>query len=173
MNRTVRTKLPVIPDESVSDANPEVAINDEKSKAKMKKYADEARKVKRHCLEKGDVVLVAQNKKNKFSTVYEPNLYEIEEVTPSMNTPRRSIDGRRITRNNSYYKRVHEARNDVLDQDRWNFEPRECNDVSNVKRCDVLPVVETAPELLRSRRTTQKPAWTRDYVVAYIINICV
>ena len=74
----------------------------------MKKYADEARKVKRHCLGNGDVVLVAQKKK-KLSTVYEPNLCEIEKVKGSMITARRSIDGRRSTRNNSYYKRVHET----------------------------------------------------------------
>ncbi len=70
MNRRVRTKIPErIPIQS----RPDVFTNDEKAKRKMKQYADKLRKVESHDLQKGDTVLVKQKKKNKFSSVYEPN----------------------------------------------------------------------------------------------------
>ena len=54
MNRYVRIKLPEITlDKFLSVTNQEVHTNDQKSKAKMKKYADESRHAKRHCLKIG------------------------------------------------------------------------------------------------------------------------
>ena len=172
MNRHVRIKLPEITlDESVPFTSQEVSTNDEKSKAKMKKYADLSRIAKKHCLKKGDMVFVAQKKKNKLSTAYEPNPYKIEEVKGSMITARRSSDGRRVTRNNSHFKRVSGGRNDQLDQDPLDFEAHECNECNDAleeKSCDVLPNAEEEPalELRRSKRTIRKPVWTRDYVLS-------
>ena len=67
----------------------------------------------------------------KLSTAYEPDPCKIEEVKGSMITARRSSDGRRVTRNNSHFKRVSGGGNDQLDQDPWDFEAHECNDASD------------------------------------------
>ncbi len=171
MNRRVRTKIPErIPIQS----RPDVSTNDEKAKRKMKQYADKSRKVESHDLQKGDTVLVKQKKKNKFSSVYEPNPYVVEKIKGSMITAVRETDGRSITRNNSHYKRVNKSRNNRLEQDLWNFEARDCtsrnpqdepsHDVESALRSEPLLNPEQL-ELRRSRRIIRKPAWTQDYVV--------
>ena len=65
MNRCVRIKLPVLlPDQST----PEVITNDRKAKEKMKEYADHTRNTVNHNISTGDIVLVRQRRRNKFST---------------------------------------------------------------------------------------------------------
>ena len=80
----------------------------------------------------------AKEKEKAQYCSYEPNPYKIEEVKVCMITARASNDGRRVTRNNSHFKRVSEGRNNQLDQDRWNFEAHECSVVSEEKSCDVF-----------------------------------
>ena len=119
MNRCVRIKLPVVlPDQST----PEVIMNDQKAKEKMKEYADHTRNTVNHNISTGDIVLVRQRRRNKFSTPFEPIPYIVERVHGTMITAERTTDQRRVTRNSSHYKKFKASSQYAQDQVPWDFE---------------------------------------------------
>ncbi|KAK3726579.1 hypothetical protein QZH41_011039 [Actinostola sp. cb2023] len=69
-------------------------------------YADKKRHTQPHDIQVGDSVLVRQEKRNKFTTPFEPVLYTVISVNRSMITAHRTTDEREITRNSSHYKKV-------------------------------------------------------------------
>ncbi|KAK3739257.1 hypothetical protein QZH41_000263 [Actinostola sp. cb2023] len=81
-------------------------VKDTHAKARMKEYADKKRHTQPHDIQVGDSVLVRQEKRNKFTTPFEPVLYTVISVNRSMITAHRTTDEREITRNSSHYKKV-------------------------------------------------------------------
>ena len=181
MNRCVRIKIPVLlPDQPI----PEVISNDQKAKERMKGYADKVRNASHHNIASGDTVLVRQQRRNKFSTPFEPIPYIVERVKGTMIMAKRTIDQRRITRNSSHYKKVGKAPDFVQmeqtdDSESWNFEADVGNASSGTE--ENIHISETEqrvegesspnqsqledhpPTLRRSRRSRRKPAWMVDY----------
>ncbi|RUA05416.1 MAG: hypothetical protein DSY43_04620 [Gammaproteobacteria bacterium] len=103
MNRPVRTKLPSM---DFGQQDSQVLLKDTHAKARMKEYADKKRHTQPHDIQVGDSVLVRQEKRNKFTTPFEPVLYTVISVNRSMITAHRTTDEREITRNSSHYKKV-------------------------------------------------------------------
>ena len=102
----IRTKLDYIaPNQQTSEEDERMNKNDAKYKEKMKTQRENKRtKEKRLLL--GDYVLVEQEKKNKWSTVYEPIFYTVYDIQGSKITARRTTDGRTICRDASYFKLI-------------------------------------------------------------------
>ncbi len=102
--RKIRTKLPDIevyrPDEEVRD-------HDQLQKVKGKLYADTKRRAQESELTPGDLVLLRQEKKNKLSTPFEHQPYEV--VTKNGNSVViESPAGVRYKRNITHVKKYHE-----------------------------------------------------------------
>ena len=77
MGRYPRTKLPELSQPTHSDEEPR--DKDQLMKFKSKQYADASRKAKMGEVKQGDLVLMKQDKKNKLSTTFEPQLYKVKE----------------------------------------------------------------------------------------------
>ncbi|KAK3732681.1 hypothetical protein QZH41_000846 [Actinostola sp. cb2023] len=102
----IRTKLDYVgPNNQASEEDEHINKNDARYKQKMKVQRESSRtKEKRLLL--GDYVLVIQEKKNKWSTPYEPIFYTVCEVQGSRITARRTTDGRTVCRDASHFKLV-------------------------------------------------------------------
>ena len=103
---TIRTKLgykiPKRESDSVSK-DEKMNGNDAKYKEKIKTQR-ENRNTTRNKLLLGDYVLVKKQKKNKWSTPYEPIFYIVSDIQGSKITARRTTDGRTVCRDASHFK---------------------------------------------------------------------
>ena len=79
--------------------------NDAKAKAVMKRNADTINRSKKSEISIGDVVLVKQQKRNKFSTRFSPTKYRVIARKGTMITAENS-KGDTITRNISFFRKV-------------------------------------------------------------------
>ena len=79
--------------------------NDARYKEKMKTQRENSRTKEKKLL-LGDYVLVKQERKNKWSTPYEPTFYIACEIQGSRVTARRATDGRTVCRDASFFKLV-------------------------------------------------------------------
>ena len=77
MGRHPRTKLPELSQPTHGDE--ETRDRDQLMKFKSKQYADASRNAKMGEVKQGDLVLMKQDKKNKLSTTFEPQLYKVKE----------------------------------------------------------------------------------------------
>lgn len=77
MGRYPRTKLPELSQPTHSDE--ETRDRDQLKKFKSKQYADASRSANMSEVKQGDLVLMKQDKKNKLSTTFEPQLYKVKE----------------------------------------------------------------------------------------------
>lgn len=77
MGRYPRTKLPELSQPTHSDE--ETRDRDQLKKFKGKQYADASRSANMSEVKEGDLVLMKQDKKNKLSTTFEPQLYKVKE----------------------------------------------------------------------------------------------
>ena len=75
---------------------------DAKYKTNMKRR--ENKNTQENVLIVGDFVLLRQNKKNKWTTAYEPTFYTVVKVNGSQVTARRVTDGRIVCRDASQYR---------------------------------------------------------------------
>ncbi|CAG2246282.1 unnamed protein product [Mytilus edulis] len=106
VKRRVRTKLGYIPR---TNKDEDIA-NDKKINEKDKSYKDkikhqaENRNTRKHNLKIGDYVLLEQNKRDKWTTAYEPAFYVVFVVNGSTIGARRVTDGREIRRDASKFK---------------------------------------------------------------------
>ena len=103
-NREIRTKLPSKFHKKISELGREVRENDKKAKQIMKENADRKSRAKERIAGIGDLVLVRQKRKNKFSTKFDPRPYHVVRVKGTMITACR--DGHHVTRNISFYKKL-------------------------------------------------------------------
>ena len=72
--RKMRTKLPELREESIAT---EMRDRDSEMKAKAKQYADKKRNAQESDLTPGDKVLVRQERRNKLSTPFAPEPYDV------------------------------------------------------------------------------------------------
>jgi hypothetical protein len=108
---TIRTKLDhEEPDAEATDSNEKINQKDAEYKQKMK-LKREGSHTKRKRLLLGDYVLVKQQKKNKWSTPYEPVFYTVYDIQGSRITARRTTDGRTVCRDVSHFKLVNSVIN--------------------------------------------------------------
>ena len=105
-NRKINNKLPQTkPDISQSKLHSKIVENDKQAKAAMKIYADTRKKSKESNINIGDVVLVKQPKRNKFTTRFNPDKYSVIAKKGTMITAQNS-KGHKITRNISFFRKV-------------------------------------------------------------------
>ena len=112
---------------NISELDEEVRENDKNAKQRMKENADRRSRAQERIVEIGDLVLVRQKRKNKFSTKFDPKPYRVVRVKGTMITACR--DGHYVTRNISFYKKLPD-RDDVqidngFENDEINEEHRE------------------------------------------------
>ena len=103
--RKMRTKLPELKEESTES---EMRDRDGKMKAKTKWYADKKRNAHESYLAPGDQVLVKQERKNKLSTSFAPEPYDV--ITKTGNSVViESPDGIQLMRNTTHVKKYEET----------------------------------------------------------------
>ena len=107
-NREIRTKLPSRVDGNRCPIDAEIRENDKKEKRKMKENADTKSGAKERDIQIGDLVLIRQKRRNKFSSNFDPKPYRVVKVKGTTITALRN--GHYVTRNISFYKRI--PRND-------------------------------------------------------------
>ena len=104
--RSFRNKLPQVSSNFHEGGETEVMRQrDNENKALMKSYADVHRKVAENNIEIGDNVFIRQKRVNKFSTPYSAVPLTVTDKKHSMITAENAQ--RRVTRNASFFKRVH------------------------------------------------------------------
>ena len=92
-NREIRTRIDYIGKEERNRAEREVDKRDAEYKRKMK-TSKENKMYQKNNLILGDYVLVKQQKRNKWSTEFEPVFYTVISIEGSRITARRVTDGR-------------------------------------------------------------------------------
>ena len=105
-NRKINNKLPQqAPDLSNSKLHSQILENDAKAKTVMKRNADTRNRSKESSITIGDVVLIKQQKRNKFSTHFSPIKYRVTARNGTMITAE-NLKGETITRNISFFRKV-------------------------------------------------------------------
>lgn len=104
-NRPVRGALPMLnPKDKVVNRHNEAKQNDIKSKNKGREYADKRRHAQPSQLRVGDVVILKQKKKNKFTTRFESIPYTVIERKGTKIVAENQRH--RVVRNASFFKRI-------------------------------------------------------------------
>lgn len=108
-NREVRTNVPAVVVTTTKGKinykkmHEKAQKNTQERKTKAREYADTKRRVKESKIKIGDVVLVKQEKKNKFTTPFDPKPLKVIAIKGTMVTAKR-VD-KEISRNISHFKR--------------------------------------------------------------------
>jgi hypothetical protein len=100
--------------------------NDARAKEKMKTHFDETMKTRMPQINVGSKVLIRQERNRKSDTFWDPNPFVVVEIKGSMVTAER--EGRRTTRNSSFFKRVV----DYFDED-WELDSKFSAEGGSVK----------------------------------------
>lgn len=138
--REIRTKLDYEPpEEEKNPENSKINAKDREYKEKMKSKG-ENRNFRKTLLILGDYVLVKQEKRNKWTTPYEPTIYTVIEVKGSQITARRVTDGRTVCRDASYFKLVNSVVNTADDISDENETPA----ISEIQEVPIVSENETA-----------------------------
>ena len=114
----------------------QVRENDRNGKEKMKMNADKFNHAKEHTILVGDTILVRQQKKNKLSTRFDPEPYQVTRVKGTMVTATRL--GHYVTRNISFFKKIspqqpHQQDTDREEEEIWD-ELNDSDNEANVER---------------------------------------
>ena len=105
MNRLVRIKLDYIGrlTEQLSKRETQVSEKDRQYKERVKQNA-ENKNTKEHNFKVDDHVLLRQQKENKWSTFYEPDIYRVYKIEGSTIIARRTRDGKEVRRDSTHFK---------------------------------------------------------------------
>lgn len=103
-NRPIRGYLPELTKRKVVNKHAVAKNHLEKKKQENKEYYDQKKKVKESEIKEGDTVLCKQEKKNKLTPKFDPEHYKVKQR--KHNTVIAERDGKIITRNVSYFKKV-------------------------------------------------------------------
>ena len=157
--RKLKTALPeVSPAPARQQTRKIMAERDAEQKSKIKAYADSKLGTKPSDIKPGDTVLVRQPKKNKLSTLFNPEPLVVKEKKGSMVT---ASDGlKSITRNSSMFKVI--PPNLKAEEDRREQEVLE--DFPAEQAVDPDPPGANDGDLRRSQRQRRPPARLSDYV---------
>ena len=110
MGRELRGKLPVVV-QSDSTALRNAKIRDSAQKLKSKQYFDKRFRSKTSLIQKGDLVLLKQLKKNKLTTRFDVRRFKVISVKGTVAIIER--DGSQIMRNMSFLKKIPEQTSQV------------------------------------------------------------
>ena len=100
--RVIRSTVPSFSQAPANTANT-AAERALKGKVKSKQYVDTRRHTRKSTIKEGDIVLVKQKKKNKYTTMFRPQPYKVVKVRYSRVTAKRGDHV--ITRNISHFKK--------------------------------------------------------------------
>ena len=152
--RKMRTKLPELKEESTES---EMRDRDGEMKVKVKRYADKKRNAQESDLAPGDQVLVRQERKNKLSTPFAPEPYDV--VTKTGNrVVVESPDGVQLLRNTTHVKRYEETSQN----------PEETSplpDVTDPVKPEAERVILSSPAMTRPARVRKLPERFKDFVM--------
>ena len=152
--RKMRTKLPELKEESTES---EMRDRDGEMKAKVKRYADKKRNAQESDLAPGDQVLVRQERKNKLSTPFAPEPYDV--VTKTGNSVVvESPDGVQLMRNTTHVKRYEETSQN----------PEETSplpDVTDPVKPEAERAILSSPAMTRPARVRKLPERFKDFVM--------
>ena len=98
---------------------------DRKRKEAAKEYTDYRRHAKDRTFEKGDRVIIKQQKKNKLSPLFQPQPYKVIESNHSMVTARSEVDGK------NRYQKIYHFTKKSLKQHNFRFSREEEEDDDN------------------------------------------
>ena len=161
IQRDIRSKIPIIKIEKEREDN--VKERDMAIKEKQKVKTDEKRRTKGHGIEKGDTVIVKQEKKNKLSTPYNPKPHIVEEVKGSMITARTGTH--KTTRNSSYFKKIPEEAHLKIEEQDPDPDQEEVDIESTIQepREEEEEILKTDQKKSRFGRTIKRPKYLEDY----------
>ena len=152
--RKMRTKLPELKGESTES---EMRDRDGEMKAKAKWYADKKRNAQESDLAPGDQVLVKQERKNKLSTPFAPEPYDV--VTKTGNSVVvESPEGVQLMRNTTHVKKYEETSQN----------PEETTpllDVSDPMKPEAEQEKPSSPVMTRPTRVRRMPERFKDFVM--------
>ena len=121
----------------------------------MKQNADERRRAKPLNLDIGDIVLVRQRKRNKFTTRFDPRPFEVVRNKGTMVTACR--DGRYITRNISQFKVIDPSFKEPSSEDNDSIDDDNLSNDISVEAPVPPPVPAANPVVRRSIRKRNAP----------------
>jgi len=167
-NRKLRTEVPTVR-KQVKFTDDRLRERDARCKAYMKELADDRNHAKDSGIERGDTVLVRQEKRSKLDTPYRPSPYVVTNTKGSMITARNG-EQHTITRNSSHFKRIPPTANVPDTQDETSV-PNVPN-VLDTSSTPELPdsnvltpsTMDTDAEPRRSVRVRQPPVYLKDFV---------
>ena len=152
--RKMRTKLPDLSEESRES---EMRDRDGEMKAKAKHYADKKRNSQESDLAPGDKVLVKQERKNKLSTPFASEPYDV--VTKTGNSVViESPEGVQLMRNTTHIKKYEEASQN----------PEETTpllDVADPVKLEAQREELISPVMMRPTRARKLPERLKDFVM--------
>ena len=152
--RKMRTKLPELKGESTES---EMRDRDGEMKAKAKWYADKKRNAQESDLAPGDQVLVKQERKNKLSTPFAPEPYDV--VTKTGNSVVvESPEGVQLMRNTTHVKKYEETSQN----------PEETTpllDVTDPMKPEAEQEKPSSPVMTRPTRVRRMPERFKDFVM--------
>ena len=103
-NRQIKGYLPELKKKRVVNKHNKAKRNLEKSKEENKEYYDRKRRTKEAGIKKGDTVICKQKKNDKLTPKFDPEYYTV--VRRKYNTITAEKDGKTVTRNASYFKKI-------------------------------------------------------------------
>lgn len=152
--RKMRTKLPELKGESTES---EMRDRDGEMKAKAKWYADKKRNAQESDLAPGDQVLVKQERKNKLSTPFAPEPYNV--VTKTGNSVVvESPEGVQLMRNTTHVKGYEETSQD-------SEETTPLLDVTDAVKPEAEREQLSSPVMTRPTRVRKLPERFKDFVM--------
>ena len=152
--RKMRTKLPELKGESTES---EMRDKDGEMKAKAKWYADKKRNAQESDLAPGDQVLVKQERKNKLSTPFAPEPYDV--VTKTGNSVVvESPEGVQLMRNTTHVKRYEETSQNPE-------ETSSLPDVTDPVKPEAEREIPSSPVMTRPTRVRKMPERFKDFVM--------
>jgi len=150
--REIRTKLDYQkPEEERSEEDQKIDQRDRRYKKKMTEDR-ENKTFRKTVVLLGDFVLVRQQKRNKWTTPYEPTLYEVIKIAGSQVTARRFTDGRIVCRDAKEFKVVNSVVNTLDEVERDQDVPSEPNWVPEEIPADPVPRKKMGEDEPKKRR---------------------
>lgn len=174
MHRELRTKLPGIGHDQEDDSK--VRATDHNAKQHAKEYADSKRRATARDLKPGDLVLLQQKHRNKYTSTFNPEPLKIIQVNGSQ-IVMRDAKGNTYRRNSSHVKRYREDPNPPPapqpDEEEFETTPGTPN-TGNPVNADTPPVARPIPDnpppeppnipVRTSGRDRRPPSYLKDYI---------
>ncbi|XP_012940972.1 uncharacterized protein K02A2.6-like [Aplysia californica] len=163
--RNIRVKLPQIDSLMIPPTTDnDIHQHDTNKKGAAKRYADDRRHAQNSDIQVGDTVLARQPYKNKLSSFYDHDPYQVTSKKGPMVTASRN--GKNMTRNTSFFKRVPDTlKSSNPTNSTEEEEEDEDNKASNETADSQNPTTTNEPIATeRPQRHRKRPGYLNDYV---------